>query len=148
MNHVNRANQFRNELTISRFEQIQWTKRINEFDQYERIHRMKLSSINEKFQLSKSTCIYSKVDWKIFTKFKYHTSIVKMYQINLLWMKWLFDQWFRKRQTFIFKNVNIQHRSNRKTFNHCIICCDERTSNSIFDKFNIELTSLFYHIEC
>ena len=26
--------------------------------------------------------------------------------------------------------------------------CDERTSNSTFDKINIELTSLFYHIEC
>ena len=30
MNHVNRANQLRNELTISRFEQVKWTKRINE----------------------------------------------------------------------------------------------------------------------
>ena len=41
MSHVNRANQLRNELTISRFEQVKWTKRISEFDQYERIHRLK-----------------------------------------------------------------------------------------------------------
>ena len=26
--------------------------------------------------------------------------------------------------------------------------CDERASNSTFDKTNIDLTSLFYHIEC
>ena len=35
----------------------------------------------------------------------------------------------------------IQHLTN-------LTQCDERISNSIFDKFNIELTSLFYHIEC
>ena len=46
----------------------------------------------KKFQFSKSTCIYSKIDCKILTKFKYHISIVKMYQIDLLCVKWLFDQ--------------------------------------------------------
>ena len=38
-------------------------------------------------------------------------------------------------------------RSNFHFFERIEIC-DERTSNSTFDKINIELTSLFYHIEC
>ena len=29
-----------------------------------------------------------------------------------------------------------------------VFVCDERALHSTFDRINIELTSLFYHIEC
>ena len=126
MSHVNRANQFRNELTISRFEQINWTKRMIEY---------MMNSINTNayivwnhYQSQKNFNHRNRRVFiqKLIEKFIRSSNIIHQSSksIYCVWNDCSinFHIRFRKRQTFIFRNVNIQYRSNRKTFDYCMTC--------------------------
>ena len=129
MSYVNRANQLRNELTISQFKQIKWTKRMIEY---------MINSINTNAYIvwshHQSTRNFNHRNRRVFIQklieeFLRNSNIIHQ---SSKCIKSIYCEWsdcsindhtkFRKRQALTFKNVNILHRSSRKTFDYCMTC--------------------------
>ena len=126
---MNRANQFQNELTISRFEQVKWIKKVIEY---------MMNSINTNayivwshHQLKKN---FNHRNRRVFIqqlikKLLRSSNIIHQSSqcIKSIYCEWSdcsinFHTKFRKRQALIFRSVNIQHRSDRRTFDYCMTC--------------------------